>query len=62
MLGPLAGRVLLALTARDNAATVADLAVAIAAPAAVQASDWTASIEGVLAEFERLGLALPEMR
>jgi len=62
LLGPLAGQVMLALLALDDPATVDDLAAALEAPAAVQASDWTASIEGVLAEFERLGLALPEMR
>ena len=62
LLGPLAGQVLLALTARDAAVTVEELAATLEAPAAVQASDWTASIEEVLSEFERLGLALPEMR
>lgn len=62
LLGPLAGRVLLVLAARGSAATVADLAAAIEAPAAVQASDWSASIEDVLSEFERLGLVMPEVR
>ncbi len=62
LLGPLAGQVMLALVARDAAATVDDLAAALETPAAVQASDWTASIEDVLSEFERLGLALPDVR
>ena len=62
LLGPLAGRVLLALTARDDAATVDSLAVAIERPAAVQVSDWTVSIAEVLSEFERLGLVVPESR
>ena len=62
LLGPLAGQVMLALTARNAALTVDELAATLEAPAAVQASDWTASIEEVLSEFERLGLVLPEAR
>jgi len=60
LLTPLAGWVLLALTARDNAATVDDLVVALKALGAAGEPDWSSSIEGALAEFERLGLAQPE--
>jgi len=62
LLGPLAGRVLLALIAIDRAATVDDLATELQAPAAIEEPDWRASIEGVLSEFKRLGLALTEVR
>lgn len=62
LLAPLAGRVLAALAALDAAVTVDDLAVALETPAGVCGPDWSSSIEGVLAEFERLGLAQPEAR
>ena len=62
LLGPLAGQILLTLTALDEAATIDDLAVALTAPAGGEASERIASIEDVLTEFERLGLAFPEQR
>jgi len=60
LLAPLAGRVLLALIARVDTATVDDLAAALATPGAACGPEWSSSIEGVLAEFERLGLARSE--
>ena len=62
LLGPLAGRVLLALITMRRAATVDDLAAGLEAPATIEEPDWLMSIEAVLSEFERLGLALPEVR
>jgi len=62
LLGPLAGEVLLLLSARDHPATIDDLAAALTASAGVPAVDCAGAIEEMLPEFERLGLALPDER
>jgi len=61
LLGPLAGSILLALTAMDGAGSVDDLAIALEAPVPIE-PNWRDSIEGALSEFERLELARPDAR
>lgn len=63
LLGPLAGRILKALAEADCGMSIGELAVRLNdEPAPPDTSDWHAVIEAILREFERFGLAEPELR
>lgn len=61
LLEPMAGEVLRALIEASSGMSVADLVARLRGDlAAEDTSEWSAAIEGVLSEFQRLGLAEPE--
>ena len=61
LLGALAGRVLQVLLEANCVLSVADIAARLSEePAVMAAPDWCAAIEGVLFEFQRLGLVEAE--
>ena len=63
LLGTLAGKVLQVLLKANGVLSVADIAARLSEePAAMATPDWCAAIEGVLSEFQRLGLAEGEPR
>jgi PqqD family protein of HPr-rel-A system len=61
LLEPLAGEVLRTLVEAGSGMNIADLVTKLRGGAADEdISEWSAAIEAVLSEFQRLGLAEPE--
>ena len=62
LLAPLAGEVLQALLEADGAMSLAEIAARLGDPSATDMPDQYATIDAVLSEFKRLGLAKPEQK
>ena len=61
LLEPLAGEVLRTLVEAGSAMSISDLVARLRGDSADEdISEWSAAIEAVLSEFQRLGLAEPE--